>query len=431
VYDNRGNLVRKVSNASNPRVEWRYHWDGSGRLRKAVFQDTNANSTLKVVEYYYDVLGRRVAKSIDSNADGAPDAVTKYAYDGDDILYEFDASNALTARHTHGPGADDPLYTQSADGQYFYYHKDGMGSVREITDGEGKVVHRNEYDAFGNIVSVNGCPTAPEYPAAPGASCDAAFVPARDFYSTYAYTGRQWDAETALYHYRARYYDPHIGRFISEDPQWNPNLYAYVSNNPMKYTDPSGEIAHTMWYLLVFVPTVIMMVQLGTSLKAIQTAYKRMWNSFTGEGGSEFDIFDVTSKNGQRGSGHLFVFEDGKLKGYYAATSGQIKGVCENGGGPRIQDGTYISLGKVDSEKKTDGMRYPNQTYGDWVHISAPPGRSGIGYHFDQGNNGTCGCIGLSNEGESREFFGIVSKWNVGWTTDVITSDGILAKPAE
>jgi hypothetical protein len=40
----------------------------------------------------------------DSNADGAPDAVTKYAYDGDDILYEFDASNALTARHTHGPG---------------------------------------------------------------------------------------------------------------------------------------------------------------------------------------------------------------------------------------------------------------------------------------------------------------------------------------
>lgn len=248
-----------MSNASNPRVEWRYHWDGSGRLRKAVFQDTDTNISLKVVQYYYDVLGRRVAKSINSNADGAPDAVTKYAYDGDDILYEFDASNALTARHTHGPGTDDPLYTQSAAGQYFYYHKDGMGSVREITDGEGKVVHRNEYDAFGNIVSVNGCPTAPEYPAAPGASCDATFVPARDFYATYAYTGRQWDAETALYHYRARYYDPHIGRFISEDPQWNPNLYAYVSNNPMKYTDPSGEVLQFFILTFRYIPIAITM----------------------------------------------------------------------------------------------------------------------------------------------------------------------------
>jgi len=245
-YDNRGNLVRKLSNASNPRVEWRYHWDGSDRLRKAVFSNETTNTTLKVVEYYYDVLGRRAAKSIDGNADGAPDAVTKYAYDGDDILYEFDGSNALKARHTHGPGTDDPLYTQTGAAQYFYYHKDGMGSVREITNGAGEVAHRNDYDSFGNIVSVNGCPTAPEYPAAPGAACDgagdgdAAFAPAHEFYFTYAYTGRQWDAETSLYYYRARYYDPHIGRFISEDPQWSPNLYAYVSNNPMKYTDPSG-----------------------------------------------------------------------------------------------------------------------------------------------------------------------------------------------
>ncbi|HPN95175.1 MAG: tRNA(Glu)-specific nuclease WapA precursor [bacterium ADurb.Bin236] len=182
-------------------------------------------------------------------------------------MYEFDGSNALKARHTHGPGTDDPLYTQTGAAQYFYYHKDGMGSVREITNGAGEVARRNDYDSFGNIVSVNGCPTAPEYPAAPGAACDGAgagagdayFAPAHEFYFTYAYTGRQWDAEASLYHYRARYYDPHIGRFISEDPQWSPNLYAYVSNNPMNYTDPSGEIIQlAFWVGFVLVPLMAM-----------------------------------------------------------------------------------------------------------------------------------------------------------------------------
>jgi RHS repeat-associated protein len=61
--------------------------------------------------------------------------------------------------------------------------------------------------------------------------------------NSYRYTARQLDPETGLYYYRARYYDPSIGRFLSEDPigfAGGINFYAYVSNQPTRYTDPFG-----------------------------------------------------------------------------------------------------------------------------------------------------------------------------------------------
>ena len=61
--------------------------------------------------------------------------------------------------------------------------------------------------------------------------------------SGYAFTGREWDSESGLYYYRARYYDPSVGRFISRDPAGlaaGPNLQAYVSNNSVNFIDPQG-----------------------------------------------------------------------------------------------------------------------------------------------------------------------------------------------
>lgn len=62
--------------------------------------------------------------------------------------------------------------------------------------------------------------------------------------TTVRYTGRQFDSETGLYYYRARYYDPNLGRFMSEDPigfRGGTNFYSYVQSNPIDATDPSGE----------------------------------------------------------------------------------------------------------------------------------------------------------------------------------------------
>ena len=73
-------------------------------------------------------------------------------------------------------------------------------------------------------------------------------------YNPHQYTGRQYDAESGLYHYRARAYSPDIGRFMQQDPAGmvdGPNLYAYVGNNPVNRRDPSGmwleNPAHDCW----------------------------------------------------------------------------------------------------------------------------------------------------------------------------------------
>jgi RHS repeat-associated protein len=94
--------------------------------------------------------------------------------------------------------------------------------VTGITDSIGNnVVQRYDYDSFGNIVSMLD----------------------PNFKQPYTYTSREYDEETGLYYYRARYYDSTIGRFISEDPiglLGGINLYSYVGNNAVNFVDPLG-----------------------------------------------------------------------------------------------------------------------------------------------------------------------------------------------
>jgi len=110
-------------------------------------------------------------------------------------------------------------------GNYSYYYvHDILGSIIALTDENGQVVVRYEYDAWGNIIGVKG----------------------GDIKNRYMYTGREYDSESGLYYYRARYYDAVVGRFISKDPvtsYWTSgaNLYIYVNNMPVRSVDPYGE----------------------------------------------------------------------------------------------------------------------------------------------------------------------------------------------
>ena len=103
----------------------------------------------------------------------------------------------------------------------FVYLRDGLGSVVQLTDSTGTVMRSYLYDSFGGIASEAGTLANP-----------------------YVFTGRERDAESGFYFYRARYYDPAIGRFLAEDPlglgAGEFNIYRYVANNPILLSDPSG-----------------------------------------------------------------------------------------------------------------------------------------------------------------------------------------------
>ncbi|HYG83051.1 MAG TPA: RHS repeat-associated core domain-containing protein, partial [Pyrinomonadaceae bacterium] len=198
-YDSNGNLTQKVDAAG----VWQYAWDYENRLKQVTRPDG------QTVLYRYDALGRRVRR-------GSGGGWTDYVYDGHDVVKDVN-SDGSAVEYLNGPGVDDKLRQMGNAGTY-YFVQDHLGSTRALTDGGGDVVENVSYDSFGN-----------------GAST----------LTRYGYTGREWDADAALYYYRSRFYDPQGGRFISEDPiglRGGVNHYAYVRNNPIRFNDPSGEI---------------------------------------------------------------------------------------------------------------------------------------------------------------------------------------------
>jgi RHS repeat-associated protein len=197
-YDPNGNLIQKAEGSDT----WTYEWDAENRLKRVL------KNAAEVARFAYDPLGRRVEKV-------AAATTTSWTYDGEAILRE--TSGSTTLKYVHGPGVDEPLAQEDGAGALSFFHADGLGSVVKTTNSAGAVVTSRRYDSFGNV----------ELGATNG----------------YAFTGREWDNETGLAYYRARYYDPKIGRFINEDPirfGGGANFYAYVQNNPVNFIDPSG-----------------------------------------------------------------------------------------------------------------------------------------------------------------------------------------------
>ena len=178
--------------------------------------------------------------------DRADIAVHTYVYDGEDIAFEITTSSGgtVTTHYVHGPGIDEPL-AMVRGGAVYHYHADGLGSVVALTDGAQSVVQQYGYSSFGATTAAG----ALEQP--------------------FGFTGREFDPETGLYFYRARYYDPMEGRFISKDPiAIGGNIYTqgadisflqyvsavaapylYTENNPINWIDPSGLTPEQDWRL--------------------------------------------------------------------------------------------------------------------------------------------------------------------------------------
>ena len=198
--DANGNMTTK-SEGSN---FWRYSWDYENRLAEA-------STRKQKVRYKYDALGRRVSRGL-----GYGKEQTKFTYDGDDVLVD-DNAGTLT-KYLNGSGIDNKL-RQTVGSTTSYFLADHLGSTNGLANSSGALTASNGYDSFGNPTNTG-------------------------FSSRYQFTGREFDSFSGLQFSRARWYDPTIGRFISEDPigfrAGDINLYGYVKNNAVNKTDPTG-----------------------------------------------------------------------------------------------------------------------------------------------------------------------------------------------
>jgi RHS repeat-associated protein len=212
-YDNNGNMISRTDASGTTG----YTYNEENQLTHVVLPSG------LTIDYKYDGLGRRMQRTTSGGAD------ERYVYDRNDVLLDLNADWSVATTYLNDLGPDNHLrQTNSATG-VSYFLNDHLGSIAAITDASGSLVEQLAYDSFGNGVGS-----------------------AR---TRYGFTGRERDPDTGLLYYRARFYDPQIGRFVSEDPAGlagGVNGYSYTRNNPIKRRDPSGLFDIDFHYYLTY-----------------------------------------------------------------------------------------------------------------------------------------------------------------------------------
>lgn len=218
-YDVRGNrqTISDTSGVSQDMTDTSYTYD----LFNTLTSVTKGGSTTSY-KYYAD--GLRYLKST-----GTTSTQVNYDFNGQVITEEKLNGGSIVQQSNYVRGDRLLVKKDKTAAKDYYYLYNGHGDVVQIVDTSGNVINSYSYDVWGNITSQT-----------------------EGISNSFKYAGEMYDSETGLYYLRARYYDPSIGRFINEDTDEgqinNPlslNLYAYVSNNPLLYTDPTGHFAQS------------------------------------------------------------------------------------------------------------------------------------------------------------------------------------------
>ena len=210
-YDADGNIVSKSGNGES----WTYAWDPFDKLT-----DVKLNGTL-VYHFIYDAFGNRVNRCTNAGYSAGEREIN----DGSQFVLARNGSGTITEAYGFYPGGDQPMSLKLASGRTGVFLTDPQlrGTVRAIADAD-KNATNVEFKTYavspwGEVATDTGTVTRLRM------------------------AGQQYDQGSGLYHMRARYYDPQLGRFLSEDPigiSGGLNLYAYAGNDPVNMWDPSG-----------------------------------------------------------------------------------------------------------------------------------------------------------------------------------------------
>ncbi len=226
-YDTHGNLTEKRIGA-HTRIQLEY--DPEHQLEHAIVARKGSEQR---VEYGYDAFGRRAFKKDTFGT-------TTFVWDGNRLfaetrgartityLYEPDSFVPLAQIENHATAANED---EKPAADIHYYHNDQIGTPHELSNADGRIEWRASYKVWGNTVTVE----YPELDIARAQQPDTIHQPLR-------FQGQYYDTETGLHYNRFRYYDPDVGRFVTQDPiglDGGDNLYQYAPN-PAGWIDPHG-----------------------------------------------------------------------------------------------------------------------------------------------------------------------------------------------
>lgn len=230
-YDGEGNQIKRMDQTTGETRIFEY--DHRNRLVRvngwnsdpiaSMTPATGAILTLGV-NYTYDPLGRRLETTADADGAGSEEATQMFfVSDNDNVWSEADRHQGRVY-YLFGAGIDQNIARYTSDNGGTWYLSDRLQTSRNIIDDNGQLVHHATLSLFGVQYETSGAGDGEQY----------------------SFTNREIENVTGQYYYRARYYDPNVGRFVSRDPQvfeaGDSNLYRYVFNRPNTFTDPYGQV---------------------------------------------------------------------------------------------------------------------------------------------------------------------------------------------
>jgi RHS repeat-associated protein len=225
-YDADGNLTQERNKITGETKK--FYWDSENKLIKYEHLAGDASPVDTTALYKYDLYGRRIQKDVNSN-------VINFMWEGDNLSFELDASYQPIRKYFTELGMDDYFahlnYSEVTNWAsvldrfypqgWYAYIKDQVGTIYKVWDYNAKTIADNRtYDSFGNVVSQTGTTKTPM-----------------------GFQGKYFDQESGLNYFYHRYYNPAIGRFISEDPvgvNSGLNFFNFAENDALNYIDPLG-----------------------------------------------------------------------------------------------------------------------------------------------------------------------------------------------